>query len=544
MPNQNSKKARLELEVNDKQLLNAAAAMTNFQKAGTNTASSLSAGFSHLNSEMGQATKFTNMYTMSLGPATKSTREFGGALNDKQLRMSAISMRYFMQDAPYLFNNFNQGIMAVSNNIPMLTESILAVRQQTGSWGAALTALKTQLIGVGGIAFAVTTLVALMQVLSFTMAKSARNSKANAKTNNELAASLREITAMQENYSKALARTPVNSAATQTYFQGMAMGQSGRKSNTLKDEIAAKRGDVFFGEFKSLMGDDSINDIKEITRILSELKDNIPGTSIKEYLLGTDAAEGVLQIKAFKKEVKDLYDLIYVKRQDTTIKPHDLANVSSSMPWGRDISEMGESREEQFNNNMASIVQANEIVMEQFQQMPVLLDPTWDAIRNGAKTAADTLRGSLLVALQDGKNLAEAMEIAFKSMIINMVAELLANAAIFMLLSAFGVPMGKFSDFSGGFSGKVGKALGFAEGGISTQPTAAMFAEAGVPEAAIPLNQRGVEFLQSAMEPFAVGGAGSRGGITVVVKGAMEGQTFLQENYPEYDRARRERVRA
>jgi hypothetical protein len=528
MPNQNSKKARLELEVNDKQLLNAAAAMTNFQKAGTNTASSLSAGFSHLNSEMGQATKFTNMYTMSLGPATKSTREFGGALNDKQLRMSAISMRYFMQDAPYLFNNFNQGIMAVSNNIPMLTESILAVRQQTGSWGAALTALKTQLIGVGGIAFAVTTLVALTQVLSFTMAKSARNSKANAKTNNELAASLREITAMQENYSKALARTPVNSAATQTYFQGMAMGQSGRKSNTLKDEIETTKGELFFDEFKLLMGDDSIDDIKEITRILTELKPNIPGTSIKEYLLGTDAQEGVLQIKAFKKEVKDLYDLIFEKRYGTAIKPLD---TSEMLPVLDDDKEF-----EMRHTNIEMV--------EEFERLPMVLDPAYDAIRTGAKTAADTLRGTLLVALQDGKNLAEAMEIAFKSMIINMVAELLANAAIFMLLSAFGVPMGKFSDFSGGFSGKVGKALGFAEGGISTQPTAAMFAEAGVPEAAIPLNQRGVEFLQSAMEPFAVGGAGSRGGITVVVKGAMEGQTFLQENYPEYDRARRERVRA
>lgn len=47
----------------------------------------------------------------------------------------------------------------------------------------------------------------------------------------------------------------------------------------------------------------------------------------------------------------------------------------------------------------------------------------------------------------------------------------------------------------------------FADGGIMTGPTIGKFAEAGSPEAAIPLNDRGAKFMQSAM---GFGGSGTQ----------------------------------
>ncbi len=76
--------------------------------------------------------------------------------------------------------------------------------------------------------------------------------------------------------------------------------------------------------------------------------------------------------------------------------------------------------------------------------------------------------------------------------------------------------------------------VAFASGGIATGPTLGMMAEAGYSEAAIPLNDRGAKFMQSAM------GLGSGGGATIIFEeDGRRTATYTMQNMQKVYRMKR-----
>jgi hypothetical protein len=99
------------------------------------------------------------------------------------------------------------------------------------------------------------------------------------------------------------------------------------------------------------------------------------------------------------------------------------------------------------------------------------------------------------------------------------------------------------------------KSIGaFAQGGIATDPTLALFAEAGAPEAAIPLNARGAEFMAQLIPKITVAApvqnafndqailekldtlATAIQNQPVVFENLLDGQTFLKKQFPIFNR--------
>jgi len=71
--------------------------------------------------------------------------------------------------------------------------------------------------------------------------------------------------------------------------------------------------------------------------------------------------------------------------------------------------------------------------------------------------------------------------------------------------ASMAIGQGILSTSMAGASGVLSGALAFASGGIVTGPTLGLMGEAGSPEAAIPLNDRGAAFMQKTL---GLGGAG------------------------------------
>ncbi len=92
-------------------------------------------------------------------------------------RMAMISLNYTLRDAPYLFQNLNMGIMAISNNIPMLFDGLIALRREAGSAKSFIRSLAGSLMGPAGLSIAFSGVIALIQVFSFMMGRASRETK-------------------------------------------------------------------------------------------------------------------------------------------------------------------------------------------------------------------------------------------------------------------------------------------------------------------------------------------------------------------------------
>lgn len=82
-------------------------------------------------------------------------------------RQAIIALNYTLRDSPYLFQNVAMGVMAISNNVPMLVDGLAAVRQASGTAGGGVRLLLAQLRGVMGISVGFSLLMALFQAYSF-----------------------------------------------------------------------------------------------------------------------------------------------------------------------------------------------------------------------------------------------------------------------------------------------------------------------------------------------------------------------------------------
>lgn len=90
---------------------------------------------------------------------------------------STLSLSYIVRDAPYFFQNFNMGIMAVGNNLNPFIDQMLRAKQETGSWRGAIKNLASGLGGVGGLSFVFSLAVSAITAWSLSSAKAERETK-------------------------------------------------------------------------------------------------------------------------------------------------------------------------------------------------------------------------------------------------------------------------------------------------------------------------------------------------------------------------------
>jgi hypothetical protein len=131
-------------------------------------------------------------------------------------------------------------------------------------------------------------------------------------------------------------------------------------------------------------------------------------------------------------------------------------------------------------------------------------------------------------------------------------------AKLFSFLASLGplgviAGLGSIPALVGAVKGTIKGIAKFAQGGIATDPTLALFAEAGSPEAAIPLNEQGANFIARLVPKIVVpaGGIGAqeftlfRRDVVAAIEGVnirfdtvLDGVEFLRKNDPAYQKIR------
>jgi hypothetical protein len=130
-----------------------------------------------------------------------------------------------------------------------------------------------------------------------------------------------------------------------------------------------------------------------------------------------------------------------------------------------------------------------------------------------AETLSKDITGGLMSmwdAMENGENPLKALGNFFKDLLKQLAAAVVQAILFQTIMSALG--FGAAAKGVGGLLGGVGKVLGFAEGGIVSQPTMAMVGEGGQSEAIMPLNKLG-NMMNSTFNAGAMsGGGGGKGG--------------------------------
>jgi len=130
-----------------------------------------------------------------------------------------------------------------------------------------------------------------------------------------------------------------------------------------------------------------------------------------------------------------------------------------------------------------------------------------------ANTLSKDITGGLMSmwdAMENGENPLKALGNFFKDLLKQLAAAIVQAILFQTIMSALG--FGAAAKGVGGLLGGVGKILGFAEGGIVSQPTMAMVGEGGQSEAIMPLNKLG-NMMNSTFNAGAMsGGGGGKGG--------------------------------
>jgi hypothetical protein len=131
---------------------------------------------------------FSQVPSLKVPVDTKQIKEAYNQIGSGSNRAAqgVLSLNYIIRDSPYFFNNFNMGIMAIGNNLNPFIDQMLRAKQKTGSWTGALNELKGGLIGVGGVSFAFSIVVSLIQAFSFAAAKGESEQKKMALTVSKL----------------------------------------------------------------------------------------------------------------------------------------------------------------------------------------------------------------------------------------------------------------------------------------------------------------------------------------------------------------------
>lgn len=142
-----------------------------------------------------QAQKGTQQISAGFSQAGKSAVGATKMMSDGSAQaMTAVTgLNWIVSDSPYFFQNMRMGIMAVSNNINPLVNSIMYLNKETGSMKKAFAAIGKQLTGPMGVVFAITVAIAAIQAISFIMGKHKAKMEGAAEANKEFKKSLEQI---------------------------------------------------------------------------------------------------------------------------------------------------------------------------------------------------------------------------------------------------------------------------------------------------------------------------------------------------------------
>ena len=137
---------------------------------------------------------------------------------------------------------------------------------------------------------------------------------------------------------------------------------------------------------------------------------------------------------------------------------------------------------------------------------------------------------SMWDALENGENALEAFGNFLKDMVKQLAAAVIQAILFQSIMSALGFGGASAGGVGGGIVGGLGKILGFAEGGVVSQPTIAMVGEGGQSEAIMPLNKLG-NMMNSTFNAGAMSGEGGGGNGQFVLKGNDLVLALQRSNY-------------
>lgn len=162
---------------------------------------------------------------------------------------------------------------------------------------------------------------------------------------------------------------------------------------------------------------------------------------------------------------------------------------------------------------------------EQEQRRIKLLDKELKEAQNTAENFANFLSSGvtnglmgMFDALENGESVLEAFGNFLKDMVKQLAAAVIQAILFQSIMSALGFGGASAGGVGGGIVGGLGKILGFAEGGVVSQPTIAMVGEGGQSEAIMPLNKLG-NMMNSTFNAGAMSGQGGGGNGQFVLKG-------------------------
>lgn len=103
------------------------------------------------------------------------------------------ALNYTVRDSAYFARDFSLGMLAVGNNLNPLIDGFIRMRQETGSYKGATSALLSTLIGPAGLMFAFSIIVTAIQAITFELAKNKSEAKTSAETISQLAEEYRTL---------------------------------------------------------------------------------------------------------------------------------------------------------------------------------------------------------------------------------------------------------------------------------------------------------------------------------------------------------------
>jgi predicted PurR-regulated permease PerM len=167
------------------------------------------------------------------------------------------------------------------------------------------------------------------------------------------------------------------------------------------------------------------------------------------------------------------------------------------------------------------------------------LDKQLQQAQKNAESFAQSIAGSLTNgimgmwdAIERGDNVLDAFSNFLKDMVKQLAAAVIQAILFQTIMSAlgFGGAGAGGGGAAGGIIGGLGSILGFAEGGIVSQPTIAMVGEGGQSEAIMPLNKLG-NMMNSTFNAGAMSGQGGGGNGQFVLKGNDLVLALSRSNY-------------
>jgi hypothetical protein len=257
-------------------------------------------------------------------------------------------------------------------------------------------------------------------------------------------------------------------------------------------------------------------------------------TKQRDYGLQDSIAALEFDTKATEKwanEQMKIHDKMYdfYKKYGDAVKA--VTNVSSTREMIADQDKRREKEEKIPISERKIEIPPNIKMMEaSIKKFDKELKDSQETMQKYASFMASTLTDGIMAmfdAFASGENPLQALG-DFVGDLIRKLAEAAIQAAILQgIMMAFG--LGGGGGFAGGFIGGFKKILGFAEGGIVSQPTIAMVGEGGQSEAIMPLNKLG-NMMNSTFNAGAMSGTGGGNG-QFVLKGNDLVLALQRSNY-------------